>query len=339
MNELPSVSRALPDEDDPLVDRLLAVPPAHLPNAFLVGAMKSGSSWLAKQLERHPSVFVPGVKEPNLLVSPEGAGFDLKGPRPADELFAKMHRFSAGTVADYEKMYAEGEDAAVRVDASIRYLVSDRAADRIARLCEAAGSPPRILVILRDPVERTWSHWQMHRAMGIEPLDLAAALAAEEARMADGWSDDWAYKGYSRYDRHLPRYLDRFGRGCVHVEIQEEAVADPAAAMARVFAFLGLDPTLAAQGDPAKAVRTKKRTGSSEIEQVAQYWRPGWRKAVPRPLRQAAWRFLEVVNARSGDRQMPRDVRAALAAEFRPTVSATEDLLGRPLPWAGGRQA
>jgi hypothetical protein len=339
MNELPSVSRPVMHEDDPLVGPLLAVPPAHLPNAFLVGAMKSGSSWLAKQLERHPSVFVPGVKEPNLLVSPGGRGFDLRGPRPPEELFRRMHRFSAGTVADYEGMYAEGEGTAVRVDASIRYLVSGLAADRIARLCEATGIPPRILVILRDPVERTWSHWQMHRAMGIEPLGFSAALAAEEARMADGWSDDWAYKGYSRYDRHLPRYLDRFGRENVHVEIQEEAVADPAAAMARVFAFLGLDPALAAKGDPAKAVRVKKRTGSSEIEQVAQYWRPGWRRALPRPLRQAVWRFLEAVNARSGERQMPKEVRAALADEFRPVVSGTEDLLGRPLPWTGGRQA
>lgn len=319
------------------VDQMLAALPSdHLPNVFLVGTMKSGSSWLAKQLERHPGIFVPGVKEPNFLISPEGAGFPLKGPLPQDQLFARMHKYSAASAADYAALYREATAFPIRVDASIRYLVSDLAADRLTRFHAERGLTPRLLVILRDPVERCWSHWQMHRTMGIEPLSFREALDAEEARLAEGWSNDWGYQLYSRYDRHLARYIDRFGRDALHVEIQEEAVADPAASMTRVLGFLGLNPAEAEAGDPQRAVRVKKPTGSSMIEQVSQYYRPGWRKAMPKPLRQAGWRLLEGLNARLAPRDIPADRRTILRDSLAPSICAIEALLDRSLPWPGG---
>jgi hypothetical protein len=324
-------------QEDPLLPAFRDLPKQALPNAFLVGAMKCGTSWLAQELGRHPEVFLPTIKEPNLLVSAKGEGFELKGALPTNQLFAKMHRFSAGTVEEYRALYAEGETARIRIDASVRYLVSDLAAARIASTFEMLAVPARIVIMLRDPVERIWSHWQMHRTMGIEPLGLSAALAAESSRMAAGWSDDWAYAGYSSYDQHLSRYLDLFGRDNVHVEVYEEAIANPSAALARVFAFLGLDPRQVLRGVGLAAVRAKKRTGSSQVEQLQEYWRPTWRKAVPRPLRRATWQLLELINGRLGERQMPLRDRAALTEVFRPVVSGTEDLLNRPLPWTGGR--
>ena len=333
MTEPSPTARTQPDA---VMDALAAVPDTHLPNVFLLGAMKSGTSWLAKQIEHHPRAVVPAIKEPNLMISPMGDGFALKGPVDPDVLFRKMHKYSTGTVASYADTYKVAAQTHLRLDASIRYLVSDLAADRLMHFHSARGIKPRLLVILRDPVSRCWSHWQMHRAMGIEPLGFGAALRAEEQRLADGMIDDFGYQLYSRYNEHLSRYIRRFGRDAIHVEIQEEAIADPRDAITRVYDFLDLDPAEVTQGSPDKAERVKKATGSTGIEQVAQYYRPGWRKLLPKPVRRAGWALLETVNARSAPREIPAREAARLRESFKSTVLETEDILGRSLPWSKG---
>jgi len=178
---------------DPVATALKEIDTTHLPNVFLVGAMKSGTSWLARQMEGHPEIFVPRLKEPNFLISPDGDGFTLKGPRPETELIEIMHGHATPTAADYMACYASGAERPLRLDGSIRYLVSDQARDRIAGIYDHTGQTPRILIILRDPVARIWSHWQMHRTLGLEPFSLKAALAAETTRQKDGWSEDWGH--------------------------------------------------------------------------------------------------------------------------------------------------
>lgn len=313
---------------DAVLDRLLAAGPDALPNTFLAGAMKSGTTWLASLLARHPQVCVPGVKEPNTLVLDPAGRFPLKGPRPEEELFTAMHAYSVGDADEYAALYATCEQP-IRLDASIRYLMSDRAADRIA----SAVPNAKILVMLRDPVQRAWSHWQMHRQMGVEPLGFRAALNAEPARLAEGWSDDYAYAGYSAYDAQLDRYLSRFDRDRVHVEIYEEATADPTPALARVAAFLGIDPDAFDTSRARETVGGKKRVASSGVEQVSNYYRPGWRTIIPKPLRHAAWLALRSLNRRGSQRTLPDREAARLAAALAPSVGHTASILGRDLPW------
>ncbi len=320
---------------DPVSTALKDVDAAHLPNVFLVGAMKSGTSWLARQMESHPEIFVPRLKEPNFLVSPTGDGFALKGPRSEEELLEIMHGHATPTVKDYAACYAPGAAQALRLDGSIRYLVSDQAADRIEGIYAQTGAQPRILIILRDPVARIWSHWQMHRTLGLEPLSLKAALAAETERERDGWSEDWGYRFYSRYEAQLPRYLDRFGAENVMVLFYEETMSDPTGTMARVYDFLGVDPKHAAQASTETRVRKQKPTGSTEIEQLTQYYRPSWRKLIPRPVRKGIWNLLYLLNRQRKPRQFPDAIKTQLRAEMAPTASGVATLLGRETPWPG----
>jgi len=110
--------------------------------------------------------------------------------------------------------------------------------------------------------------------------------------------------------------------------------------MARIFDFLDLDPARADQSAQSQRVRGKIAAGSSSLEQVSQYYRPGWRKAIPKPLRKAAWHALETLNARKakreGQREMPDTIRRRLRAEFSETVTAVETLTGTKTPWPSG---
>ncbi|MFC7547012.1 sulfotransferase domain-containing protein [Plantactinospora sp. GCM10030261] len=113
----------------------------------------------------------------------------------------------------------------------------------------------RLIVLLRDPVERAYSHWKERRTEGTEPLGFAAALAAEPERTA-GERDrliadpsyvsnayDWyTYRARGRYLEHLEPWLDLFDRARVHILPSESLYREPARCYAGVLEFLGLPP-------------------------------------------------------------------------------------------------
>ena len=121
-----------------------------------------------------------------------------------------------------------------------------------------AGSPTlmpqaRMIVLLRDPVERAFSHWKERRSEGMEPLDFAEALAAEESRTAgerdrliadpDDFSEpyDWySYRARGRYLEHLEPWLERFDRSQLLFVASETLYREPAGTYARILDFIGL---------------------------------------------------------------------------------------------------
>jgi hypothetical protein len=124
-------------------------------------------------------------------------------------------------------------------------------AGRVAELMPQA----RMIVLLRDPVERAYSHWKERRTEGTEPLDFAEALAAEPERTAGerermiaepGYFSsayDWyTYRERGQYIDHLQPWLDRFDRSQLLFLASETFYRDPAASYARILDFVGLPP-------------------------------------------------------------------------------------------------
>ncbi|MFC0509382.1 sulfotransferase domain-containing protein [Micromonospora costi] len=140
----------------------------------------------------------------------------------------------------------------VRVgEAAPLYMFHPLAAQRVAALMPAV----RLIVLLRDPVERAYSHWKERRTHGVEPLDFPAALAAEERRTAGererlvaepGYHSerhDWySYRARGRYLEHLEPWLDRFDERQFLFLPSEDLYRDARSAYRRTLDFLGLPP-------------------------------------------------------------------------------------------------
>lgn len=137
-------------------------------------------------------------------------------------------------------------------EASPYYLFHPLAAAR------AYGALPnaKILLLLRDPVDRTYSHWKERRRGNAEPLDFAAALDAEESRLAGEEQkiladpryvsyphEQQSYLTQSFYARSLRRWVDLYGMENILVLASEEYYADQPGTVARAARFLGLDAT------------------------------------------------------------------------------------------------
>jgi Sulfotransferase family len=202
------------------------------PNLFVVGAMRSGTTWLHDCLGQHPAIFMSAPKEPCYFVDPEVLrhGWPLAWRRG---YWRGEERYLALFAAAQGKVYV-GESSTNYSMLPFYEGVPDR-----IRAFEPAAT---IIYIMRHPTERTLSHYRHALYTGRETRPPAQAL---ESKLA--------YLAASDYATQLEPYLERFGRDRVIPLVFEEMTRDPAAAFAALFARLGLDP------GPAGAISAEPR--------------------------------------------------------------------------------
>src|SRR5919112_17920 len=174
-----------------------------MPNFLIIGAMKSGTTALYYYLEQHPEIYMSPVKEPNFFSSQE----------PANVADTVTH------IGTYQHLFrgASGEKAIG--EASHSYLYEPGAAAEIRRYIPEA----RLIAILRNPIERAYSHFLHMVRSGTEPLnDFAQALQEEEAVGIHKGRTFQDYIGRGLYYDQLKRFFTTFSRDQVRVYLYED---------------------------------------------------------------------------------------------------------------------
>jgi hypothetical protein len=262
--------------------RLLTSPLRVLPDFVVPGEAKCGTTSLYRYLQRHPDVFAADLKEPNNFIS-----------HPDSRLYCAAHyplRLTRWWRTVRGRPFATGE-------ASAEYLSKPGLAERVARMLPQG----RIVVLLRDPVARAWSDYQMFRSRGMESGDFddivkrsirwlsdpELAPLVDAARSAAHTPLRYVLRGL--YVESLRPWLEHFGEDRVLVVCSEDLYRDPAAVLAQVLAHLRLPRT---------------ELGPYEV----------FKKGVYRE-------------------QLPPDTEARLRAFYGPSNEALYALLGRDLRW------
>jgi hypothetical protein len=281
------------------------------PNFFLVGAAKSGTSSLYSGLGAHPDVYLSRLKEPHFF-----SGFEV------DRRTERLHRIVRDEER-YRALFHGATSERVVGEGSTSYLWDPAAPERIARAVPDA----RIVVILRDPVERAYSHYLNDVREGRERRPFLDAVRAELERPDSArWPS--AYVAFGRYGEQLPRYVERFDD--VLVLFFEGFVADPAATVRRTLEFLGVEPEPLPEG-PAGA-ESYRRLRSETARRVFGFApaRLAARAVVPASLRPAARRLVW-----KGGEPPPLDprARAILEEAYRADVRRVAELVGAEAPW------
>jgi len=198
-----------------------------LPQLFLIGAPKCGTTSLAAWLASHPAIVLSNPKEPNYYAP------DITAVRAADSR------------ARYLRLFAPTAPGQIRVDASTTYLRSRVAAARI----RADIPQARFVVCLRNPIEMAPSvHAQLVRA-GREPIpdfELAWRMQARRrqlrnTRMSHHNPADWQYAQMCRLGAQVAALLRVVPRDRVRFVFLEDLAAQPAWVYARVLGFAGLE--------------------------------------------------------------------------------------------------
>jgi hypothetical protein len=222
--------------------------PSVMPNFFIVGAAKAGTTALYEYLKQHPQVYMPPLKEPQYFSQLEtrygdqnyvnvawrhGTGF-LPLRTIADRGVPGVAW--VGDEASYLKLF-EGADGFRAVgEASTSYLGFEDTAERIYEQVPEA----RIMILLRDPIERSYSHYLMDVQGGRQTLSFYDAIIKEYQDPNFGWTKNW-HRYIMLYHPGVKRYLDVFGGEQVLVLLTEDLQGDPSSLVMKVAEFLDLD--------------------------------------------------------------------------------------------------
>jgi hypothetical protein len=284
------------------------------PNLFVVGAAKAGTTSVNHYLSQHPEIFMSPMKEPHF--------FSRIEPTPELQPFFPHVRDKGA----YLSLFAGARDQQMRGEASTSYLTDPAVADRIWRTCPGA----KIVMILRDPVDRAYSHYWNDVREGIERRPFGQAISEELEGPPGRWGVSSLYVECGRYSAPVTRYLERFRANAI-VLFFEELVADAPRTLERLFTFLNVDPAWATRIESEsrnpfalpRNVLSRRLLGSGTARTVS-------RKLLPRSLRAVGRRHLLTAVEKP---PLEPDLRQRLVELYRPDVDRLCDVLGRRPPW------
>ncbi|MEV4307625.1 MULTISPECIES: sulfotransferase [unclassified Nonomuraea] len=202
-----------------------------LPDFLIAGVPKAGTTALHTALHPHPDLFLSPIKEPKFFLTdgpPPGRG----GPGDAE-----TYREHVWRRADYEALFAAAPPGTLAGESTPFYLYDLDAQRRIRETIPHV----RLIVSLRDPVERAHSNWTHLWSAGLEPIgDLVRACEAEPERIAAGWAHFWHYTALGRYGEQLAHLFTLFPRDQVLIFRYRDIVDRPAETLDRICGFLGV---------------------------------------------------------------------------------------------------
>jgi hypothetical protein len=293
-----------------------------LPDFLIAGVPKAGTTALHAALARHPDLYLSRVKEPKFFLSdgrPPGTG------GPGDVQTYQEHVWRR---ADYEALFDGAPDGVKTGEATPFYLGDLASHDRIARVLPGV----RVILLLRDPVDRAHSNWTHLWNAGLESeADFLAACAKEEERIAAGWADFWHYKRLGLYGEQVEHLLRRVDRERVLFLRYRELKDRPVETLDRVCAFLGVR-TGQLRGIPKENVNRHVVEDNSVNRVLRAVLRAGGGVGhrFPVPLRLAArGPLLTMLHRKDGARPGTTPaMRAALLPYFADDIALLEKITG-----------
>lgn len=226
------------------------------PNLFIIGAMKAGTSSLHEYLHQHPEIFMARFKEPQYF-APHSTRWGEKWgqgnpyPEPGSEW--------------YLRLFADAGEVQYAGESSVSYTAVPWVTGCERRIFDF-NPEARLIYIMRDPIERTLSHYWTFVADGREDRDMLTAVQRKEE-----------YIARSDYARQLRPYFDVFGRHQVFTLTLEQLNAEPDVTFRRLFQWLGVNDSFRVQTE------TRFNVGPDRLRQTRRglvpldTWTKSWR--------------------------------------------------------------
>jgi len=302
---------------------------ANFVDFLVVGAAKSGTTALHHYLKQHPRIFLPEVKELHFWEQ-------NRNPNRAIRRFSRPFTVPTSLLA-YLSWFDAAADGQVVGEVCPSYLFYHDLTIASLRDFHPAWERVKIVIILRDPIDRIFSQYRHALRWGIDPenLDLAASIRKEPLRKDNlELTCGLQYLGMSMYYAQVKAFLDSFEH--VKIYLYRDLRDDAPGLLADLFRFLGVDE------GPAAVIDTSRRVNATKgrvVPRSATHQRlyetatsvgaafPGWiRRAGKSVVRSALLRPLD-----SAPGPELNEIVESLRDQLRPDVEALSDLIGRDL--------
>ncbi len=298
---------------------------------MLVGAAKSGTTSLYFYLRQHPSIFMPEeIKEPGFFCF---AGKE-KPPHPADNPYPYLWRWVVTGQREYSDLFAPARSDQKLGEATPEYLhLYEDTIRNITRLYGARAKDLKLAAVLRNPIDRIWSHYWMARRDGYESLPFAQATDPKTIaeRLSKGWHPSYDYLGFGFYTPAISAYLREFGKSNVKVFLFEELADGPERVCAELFDFIGVDRAFAP--DVSVVYNPSGQIAHPTVQEWL-FWREHALKSLARMV--VPYELLQRIKYRiiawnSRKAIMPEETRERLQQMYRASIEDLARLIGRDL--------
>ena len=283
-----------------------------LPNFFIIGAPKAGTTSLYHYLKNHPDIYMSPVKEPNYFSY-------------ADIVTQKLYYHECGieSLQGYEKLFAGVNRHKAIGEASVSYLYYPDVALRIKNTITDA----KILILLRNPVDRSFSHFLMDQRLCYINLSFENVVR-KVVRHPNLELYCQQYVELGLYHEQVKRYIDIFGEDQVKIVLTEDMKEDTAKVLHSVFEYLGVKNQPPADKDRKHNVYKKPRNNivgrfyaSKKLRSMLKFLFPAF----------ITERIKNNIFVKEDKPALSEDTRAYLTGLFANDVKKLESLIGRDL--------
>lgn len=234
-------------------------------NLFLVGAAKAGTTSLQSYLNQHPQIFFSPLKEPNYFAKDIDTNLFSKAYKMRND-FVKPDYFKQsplpehhisfiGDLDNYHKLFKDASNEMFLGDASTSYLYSALAANEIKQYNVDA----RIVIMLRSPIDRAYSHYSMALQGGYTNLSLLDAIKKDQKAEHKGFGISELFIELGMYAKQLERYYATFPSNQIKVFFYDEFTRDSNGILNNVFEWLEIDK-LAVNVDAKKNISMQPKS-------------------------------------------------------------------------------
>lgn len=231
---------------------------AHIPDpivSFLgCGAQKSGTSALDNYLRQHPEICLPDQKEIHY--------FD-------NEYNFRYHNVN---YLKYHSFFQKSINHKIAGEVTPAYMYWDNAMSRIWEY----NPGMRILILLRNPIQRAYSHWNMNRIKGVEEQSFLQAVNSREERLRAKLpyqNKKFAYLDRGFYSSQIRRIFRFFPEGQVLIKQSADLARQPVETMSEIFEFLGIEPISVQKVDPIHEGTYERPMSEDEREFLIEFYR------------------------------------------------------------------
>jgi Sulfotransferase family len=222
-----------------------------LPNFFIVGAAKSGTTSLYEYLKLHPQVYMAPIKETHHFSTDidntkfrsnyaRSLNKDLSRFLESDMKDGIFHAFVKDD-GEYALLFKNVIDETAIGEVTNSYLFSTEAAKNIRLQFPQA----KIIMMLRNPADRAFSHYLMDLRIGYETENFMQAVKKDMARNPKGWGISNCYIEIGMYYEQVKRYMETFPASQLKIFLFNDFIKSPSATMKEIFSFLDVDPEVA----------------------------------------------------------------------------------------------
>jgi hypothetical protein len=302
---------------------------SRLPDFLFVGAARSGTTALYSLLRSNPQIFMPAEKEPM---------FFCCWNQPVYFQFVNENRkvktdFIINNLEEYKQIFQQAGKNQVIGEGSTWYLYAYQTViSNIKKLYGDHMDSLKIIISLRNPVKRAWSHYWRKHGQGYEFIPFRESISKQtiQRRLEQQYTLSYDYVGFGKYYHQVKSYMDHFPN--VKVILFEEFVNNPEETANDIFRFLKVGEMKNIKTRLFNTGGTPKNLTASLVDKMIfkpNKWRPLFKHLLPFEIRRDLRYYLG--NKIYEKKEIPIEYKKILLAEYEEDIQKCAALLDKDL--------